>query len=45
MRHFWESVASFPPMETVVETMEGVGFTNVQTFGPWGMLTEFRARA
>ena len=45
MRHFWESVASFPPMETVVETMKGVGFTNVQTFGPWGMLTEFRARA
>lgn len=45
MRHFWESVASFPPMEDVVDVMQRVGFSNVQTLGPWGMLTEFRARA
>ena len=45
MRHFWDSVASFPPMDEVVKCMESVGFRGVQGLGPWGMLTEFRARA
>lgn len=44
MGHFWDSVASFPPRSEVVARMQDVGFRDVRSLGPWGMLTEFRAR-
>ncbi len=45
MRHFWDSVSTFPPPEKVVGLLEDVGFNRIRKHGPWGMLVEYRANA
>ena len=45
MRHFWDSVAAFPPPSDVVALLEDIGFGRVRKHGPWGMLVEYRAYA
>ena len=43
MRHFWDSVATFPPPEEVLEKMAAAGLHRPRMRGPWSMLVEYRA--
>ena len=43
MRHFWESISSFPSPEEIVKQMQTAGFDEVEYRSAGGLLGEFRA--